>query len=376
VARGARGGDGRRFALRGCGLLGGEIVTAGRVTTIVLPGARAVGRTAWIGAAVVVALLLAGAVTPATGHGLDPALLELRATGDGRYDVTWRTSAARLPGSDVQPVLPARCRQVSGGQPEVTQEHVTLHWTIDCGGRGLAGETLEIRDLDTARINALVRISDGSGPALQEILHARRTGFVVPARPTRLGVVRAYVELGIEHILLGPDHLLFVFGLLLLLSELRMLVKVVTAFTVGHSITLSAAALGLTTLPSRPVEIAIALSILALAVELARDPRAGGLVRRRPWMVALGFGLLHGFGFAGALAETGLPAGDVPLALFAFNLGIELGQLAFVTSLVVVGSLALRLRPSVLTALRQPAVYALGILAAFWCFERAAPWLG
>lgn len=335
---------------------------------------RAGRRSAWallLGLAVV--LSLSGS---AYGHGLDPALLDLRATGAGRYDVTWRTAAARLPGSDVQPILPTRCRQVGNATSEVTPEGVTLRWAVDCGGRGLAGETLEISDLDTARINALVRIEEGGGPALQEVLHARRTRFVVPARPTWLGVVRAYVELGIEHILMGPDHLLFVFGLLLLLSDLRMLVRVVTAFTVGHSITLSAAALGLATVPSRPVEVAIALSILALAVELARDPQAGGLMRRRPWLVALGFGLLHGFGFAGALAETGLPAGDVPLALFAFNLGIELGQLAFVASVVVGGTLALRVLPRATAALRRPAVYGLGILAAFWCIERAAPWLG
>jgi hypothetical protein len=165
-------------------------------------------------------------------------------------------------------------------------------------------------------------------------------------------------------------------SLLLLLSTLRTLAKVVTAFTVGHSITLSAAALGVAALPSRAVEVAIALSILALAVELARHASAGGPMRRWPWMVALGFGLLHGFGFAGALAETGLPAGDVPLALFAFNLGIEIGQLAFVSAVLVAGALAQRLLPGAIIALRRPAVYALGILAAFWCFERAAPWLG
>jgi hydrogenase/urease accessory protein HupE len=322
------------------------------------------------------ALILLAPVPEVLAHGLDPALLSLHATVPGVYDVTWRTAAARLPGTDVQPILPSRCRQIGGSVSEIGQDDVTLRWTVDCGAAGLAGETLAIRDLDAARINALVRIEEAGRPALQEVMHARRSSLVVPAQPSRLGVVRAYVELGIEHILMGPDHLLFVLGLLLLLSSPRMLVKVVTAFTVGHSITLSAAALGLATLPSRPVEVAIALSILALAVELARDARTGGPMRRWPWMVALGFGLLHGFGFAGALAETGLPAGDVPLALFAFNLGIEIGQLAFVVAVLVTGTLVHRRRPETIGVLRRPAVYVLGILAAFWCFERAAPWLG
>src|SRR5262249_38839149 len=140
-------------------------------------------------AGVSLVLLLLGAASSAHAHGLDPALLDLRAIGAGRYGVTWRTAAARLPGSDVQPVLPARCGQAGESRSEVTPEGVTLRWSVDCGGRGIAGETLAIRDLDTARINALVRIEEGRGPALQEVLHARRTHFVVPARPTRLGVV-------------------------------------------------------------------------------------------------------------------------------------------------------------------------------------------
>ena len=152
--------------------------------------------------------------------------------------------------------------------------------------------------------------------------------------------------------------------------------QTITAFTLGHSITLSAAALHLATVPSRPIEVLIAVSVLTLAVELSRDAGQDTLLRRFPWGMALCFGLLHGFAFAGALAEAGLPAGDIPLALVSFNAGIEIGQLAFVAAVLLAGALFTRLLPSAAVRSMRPAVYAMGILAAFWCFERMAVWLG
>jgi hydrogenase/urease accessory protein HupE len=325
-----------------------------------------------------VALLLAFA--PAVhAHGLDPASLTLHETAPGVFDVQWRESALRLPGTDVRPVLPARCRETSTPRAEDGGDHLTLRWTIDCGADGLAGETLRIEDLGAAKINALLSVSRLDGEALQTVLGPRRASFEVPAHASALDVVRGYATLGIEHILTGPDHLLFVFGLLLLVSASRLLVQTITAFTLGHSITLSVAALGLATVPSRPVEVLIALSVLALAVELARDPHTARgeptWLRRFPWMMALAFGLLHGFGFAGALAEAGLPAGQIPLALVSFNAGIELGQLAFVAAVLVLGSLARRAAPQLAPGSTRVAVYAMGILAAYWCFERMAVWL-
>jgi len=189
-------------------------------------------------------------------------------------------------------------------------------------------------------------------------------------------VLRGYGGLGIAHILSGPDHLLFVLGLLLLVGPRRQLVQTITAFTLGHSITLSIAALQLATVPSRPIEVLIALSVLLLAVELARGARDDTLLHRFPWVMALAFGLLHGFGFAGTLAEAGLPAGAIPLALLSFNLGIELGQLAFVGAALAAAVLLARVAPAFAAYGRQPVIYAMGILAAFWCFQRTALWLG
>ncbi len=324
---------------------------------------------------VALAALSLAQVAPVLGHGLDPAFLSLRDSGGGRFDVTWRTAAERLPGADVQPILPPRCRQVGGADTAEGLDQIALQWTVDCGPGGLSGETIAVRDLDAARINALLRIEESGRQTIQVVLNPRRTSFIIPEVASSFDVLRDYIALGIEHILTGLDHLLFVFGLLLLVPSGLMLLKTVTAFTLGHSITLSAAALDLAVVPSRPVELLIALSVLAIAVELTRGDSAATRIRRSPWLVAAGFGLLHGFGFAGALAETGLPAGDIPLALLSFNTGIEIGQLAFVAAALLVAAVARRLLPGA-AHLRTPAVYAMGILAAFWTFERAAVWFG
>jgi hydrogenase/urease accessory protein HupE len=317
-------------------------------------------------------------LTPAVGlaHGLDPASLTLRETQAGVFEVRWRASALRLPGANVQPVLPPRCRRIGRGDAVDEGDRVVLRWTVDCGPGGLEGEVIAVDDLAVAKITALLTVARRDGQELQAVLGPRSPSFTVPARPSRWDVVRGYVALGIEHILTGPDHLLFVFGLLLLVSASRLLVQTITAFTLGHSVTLSAAALRLANVPSRPVEVLIAASVLTLAAELARDVEHRTLLRRFPWAMAAAFGLLHGFGFAGALAEAGLPAGDIPLALVSFNAGIEMGQLAFVGAVLVAGTLAGRWLPAVARRSTRPAVYAMGILSAFWCFERIALWLG
>jgi len=329
--------------------------------------------TAAVMAACLIRLVTPG---PAHAHGLAPALLSLRETGPGRYEVTWQSSMLGLPGTNVQPVLPARCRDTSAAKAVDDADRLGLRWTIDCGPDGLAGAPIAVDDLAVAKIDALLRIEHRDGATIQSVLSARAPSFTVPAAPSPWDVVRGYGAFGVAHIVTGPDHLLFVFGLLLLVSASRLLMQTITAFTLGHSLTLSAAALNVATLPSRPIEVLIALSVLALAVELARDPTHGTLLRRVPWAMALLFGLLHGFGFAGALSEAGLPAGEIRLALLSFNVGIELGQLVFVGAVLLVGALLARWKPAATLHAVRPAVYAMGILSAFWCFERVAVWLG
>jgi hydrogenase/urease accessory protein HupE len=196
----------------------------------------------------------------------------------------------------------------------------------------------------------------------------------------KLYVAVSYLRLGVEHILFGFDHLLFVLAMVVLVREWRRVALTVTAFTVAHSITLAAATLGFVSVPGPPIEAAIALSIVLVAVEVVNTRRGmPSFTARWPWLAALCFGLLHGFGFAGALAEIGLPHQAIPIALLFFNLGVELGQLAFVAAVLSAGAtlrgvITPRLDPALAnrtsTRVDETTAYAIGTVAAFWLIER------
>jgi hydrogenase/urease accessory protein HupE len=225
-------------------------------------------------------------------------------------------------------------------------------------------------------LNVIIRTPTGREYRGKALVHPSQPWVEIAAARGSFAIAGTYFMHGIDHILFGYDHLLFVFALILIVPNLRMLVTTVTAFTVAHSITLALATLGFVHAYGPPVEACIALSILLLACEIARSGGGQpGLTARWPWLVAFSFGLLHGFGFAGALAEAGLPAGDIPLALVSFNAGIELGQLVFVGAVIVVGAALARWMPVLAARTTRPAVYAMGILAAFWFYERLALWL-
>lgn len=320
-------------------------------------------------AAAVVLSIGPGQVATARAHALDPVLLELVETGDGRVDVTWKAPNAGIPGVDLRPNLPAECSQVSDKTSEVEEDATITRWTVDCGGP-LLGRTIGITGLEST--DGLLRVALAGGAVHRRVLAADRPAVTLAGEPSRLDVLRDYAVLGAEHIAGGLDHLLFVFGLLLLAAGARQLIATVTAFTLGHSVTLALAVLEVVSVPQAPVEVVIAITIYILAVELARDVGpSGSLLRRRPWAMAFAFGLLHGLGFAGALREAGLPASDVPLALFSFNVGIEAGQLVFV-ALALAARAALR--PALASApawLRRVPVYAMGTVSAYWVLVRA-----
>jgi hypothetical protein len=308
----------------------------------------------------------------AAGHALDPVLLDVREQVGGVTEVLFRTSATRVSGAQVDPVLPAGCRVVRAPAAAEEGTAVSVRWAVDCGPGGWVGREVGVDGLARARTDALVRIALADGRVVQRVLRAGEPRLAVPARPRAVTVAADYGRLGIAHILGGLDHLLFVLGLVLLVGPRRQLVGTVTAFTLGHSVTLTLAVLGLANVPPRPAEVLIAASVLLLAVELARPAAAPGLLGRVPWMMALGFGLLHGLGFAGALREIGLPAGEVPLALASFNAGVEAGQIAFVAVMLGAGWLGARLAgPPPRWGMLVP-VYAMGTLAACWCLERLA----
>lgn len=320
-----------------------------------------------------VGVLLALLPGLSSAHALAPSLLDLRVGADGEASARFKTPSMRPTGTEIAPVLPEACRV--RGQPEIAEEGTgtVFRYTLSCRADALIGQSIGLRGLEDSRTNGLVRVELPGGHVSQRVVDAEAPLLEISPAPTAWQTAREYAALGLEHILGGIDHLLFVAGLLLLVRGPRMLVETITAFTLGHSVTLSAAALGLARVPERPVEVAIAGSIVWLATEIARErerPERSGW--RRPRSLAGGFGLLHGFGFAGALAEVGLPSGDIPLALAGFNVGIELGQLAFVAVLIAVVAAGHRVRVAAPVWGTTAAAYAIGSLASYWMFERLA----
>ena len=342
----------------------------------------------WSKGVPLLALLFAmspGIAGKAEAHALSPSLLELKEAAGGRVELMFKTPSRVPVGSaDLRPELPPSCRPLEPASVTEDGPATIVRWAVDCGETGLTGAQIGIAGLAERSSDALVRVHLADGRLIRDVLSGRRPSLVVPEEEKTTHVGIRYLVMGAVHILLGLDHLLFVLGLLLLVRGGRALIATITAFTLGHSVTLALAALGWLVLPPAPVEVAIALSILILAVELARNqgqdqyrqsspPRTFGLTWA-PWKLAVGFGLLHGLGFAGALVDVGLPRGEIPLALLSFNLGIEAGQLLFVGAVLALawGSRPLAARlPS--WSLQVPA-YVLGTLAAFWIFERSA-WL-
>jgi hydrogenase/urease accessory protein HupE len=315
-------------------------------------------------------LLTAGS---AAAHRLAPSLLELRESAPGgALEVLWKTPLQRPAGVELAPVLPEDCAVEGAPRPGAEGTAATLRFRLVCEG-GPVGRRFGVEGLGASRTEALVRVALADGRSFQTVLRGDDPPFLVPERQRPLQVLLAYLGLGFRHILEGLDHLLFVLGLVLLVNGVRRLVWTITAFTVGHSITLSLAALGFVGLPQGPVEVAIAFSILVVAVEIAgRDPERPTLLARLPWLMAGGFGLLHGLGFAGALREIGLPQEEIPLALFSFNVGIELGQLVFVLAVLGFASLARSPFSRAPVWLTRVPAYAIGSLAAYWCIERTA----
>jgi hypothetical protein len=306
-------------------------------------------------------------------HPLAPSLLDLQLAEDGVAQVRFKRPAVQPRGSRVEPALPAHCGQVGEGTTQPEGTGVVTNWQVDCGDEGLVGHEVGFSGFAQSGTNGLVKVTLPDGTQQQAVLHAGQPALAVTGAPGAWQAARDYLVLGFEHILGGFDHLLFVAGLLLLVPGLRQLVATVTAFTLGHSITLSMAALGFVEAPSGPIEFAIAASIVYLATEIAAS-RGGATLPlwRPPYALAASFGLLHGFGFAGALAEVGLPAQDIPVALASFNVGIELGQLAFVGVLVAVFVAARKLALQPPTWARTAAAYGIGSLASMWMFERLA----
>jgi hydrogenase/urease accessory protein HupE len=315
------------------------------------------------------------AAETASAHRLSPGYFGLRETAPDVFAAEWKVSISGGLSDVLEPQLPEGC-SVDGNVRRFTVEDARLmHALLDCES-GLAGKTFIVTGLEATQTDVLLRVDFLDGRSFTHRLVPDAPAVDIPEQAGAFDVILTYLVLGIEHILLGIDHLLFVLALLLLVNGWRALILTITSFTIAHSITLAAASLGYVHVPSAPVEAVIALSILFLATELARRWQGSlsaahtDLAARAPWLVALSFGLLHGFGFAGALSEIGLPENAIPLSLLFFNIGVEVGQLIFVACILALGSLARSIKVQGPNWLPQLTAYAIGSVAAFWLFER------
>lgn len=320
------------------------------------------------------ALLLLGWLTwslPSVADEFKPALLEITETEAGWYSVTWKVPTRKGRPLAITPKLPAGLERMGPPSTRVVQgdaiEQSMWRGTSD----SLVGGIIEIEGLSALPMDVIVQIDLADGSEHSAILRPASPSFVVPERATKWTVAASYWKIGTIHILEGYDHLLFVLALMLIIPSFMMLLKTITAFTLAHSVSLALATLGVVNMPGPPTEAVIALSILFMAVEIMHKHQGRiTLTERKPWVIALAFGLVHGLGFAGALAEVGLPQQDIPLALLMFNVGVETGQILFVCFVLLVIAVIKRL------PIRWPQQswrlmpYAIGGIAAFWTVER------
>ena len=304
---------------------------------------------------------------PALADELRPSSIELTQQEPGRWHLGWKQNLGQTTPFDLRlPIIPDTCSLL--GPPVERRGALALLGSAELHCKGsLAGGEIGWDALIGE--DALVRVIPLDGAMQVFRLTPDTPAARIEADPGTWQVFGSYFAIGVVHILEGWDHLLFVIALVLLVVRGWPVVKAATAFTIAHSLTLGAVTFGYFGLPGRPVESAIALSIVFLAVELAKGQR-DSLTRRLPWAVAFAFGLLHGFGFAGALREIGLPQGEVPTALFAFNLGVEAGQLLVIALVLATRWLVQRLIPQAEPSLLRIVTYSIGIIASFWLIER------
>jgi hypothetical protein len=302
-----------------------------------------------------------------------PALLEITETEPGRYAVLWKVPLQNGRVLDMAPVFPQGMKQRGPASARTVQGSRLEQSTWVSETDSFVGSTIEIAGLSVLPIDVIVQIDTADGSEHSAILRPATPSYVVPDRATKWTVAASYWKIGTIHILEGYDHLLFVLALLLIIPNLWMLFKTITAFTLAHSVSLALATLGIVNMPGAPTEAVISLSILFLAVEIvhARQGRKT-FTEQYPWVVALAFGLVHGLGFAGALAEVGLPQNEIPLALLMFNVGVETGQILFVCGVLLVMAVLKRIPVGMPAGSWRLVPYFIGCTAAFWTVQRVS----
>lgn len=310
--------------------------------------------------------------TPARAHEMRPAFLDMHEMEQDAFAVLWKVPAMGERRLALYLRLPENCKTQAEPVRTIENNAYLERSFVTCAG-SLKGKEIVIDGLRGTLTDVLARIAYRNGTTEVARLTPEQPSMTVTGAQTVWQVASTYFHLGVQHILTGYDHLLFVLALILLIHDRWMLIKTISAFTVAHTITLGGATLGYFSLPQKPVEAAIALSIAFVASELLKiKPGERRLAEAHPWIVAFSFGLLHGFGFAGALKEVGLPQSDVPVALLTFNLGVEAGQLMFVATVLVLWRVLTSLVRVPLGLARTATVYAVGTIATLWLIERLA----
>jgi hypothetical protein len=327
--------------------------------------------------AVLLLLTGLGAAADLQAHEIRPALLNITEQKPGWFEVTWKVPMRGGSVLAVKPVFPARMVPYGPPSSHTVPGAIIEYATYQIEGGSLAGETITIDGLTALQIDVMVRIKFADGSTHSAILRPATPSFKVPSPETKAKIAWIYLRMGVEHILQGIDHLLFVLGLLLIVGSRYILFKTITAFTIAHSITLGIATLGYASAPVAPLNAAIALSILFLGPEIVRVWRGQtSFTIRHPWVVAFAFGLLHGFGFASGLTTIGLARAEIPMALLLFNVGVEIGQVFFVLIIVLLE------RSFHILEIRWPRwveampAYTVGSLGAFWTIQRVAIMVG
>ena len=307
-------------------------------------------------------------------HEIRPAFLQIMQTSETTYEVFWKVPSMGNAVPKIHPIFSSYFTVEELNRPNQIPGSVIYSYKIS-SDKPLQGSVLSIEGLNKTLIDALVTVTYLNGEKVTLMLQPDKDASIIPGETSTYDVIKTYSKLGIEHIILGIDHLLFVLALIIITKGKWKIIKTITAFTIAHSITLSLAVLGIVNFPVPPVEAVIALSIVFLAVEIVKNQNGQEtLTSRKPWLVAFTFGLLHGFGFAGALANIGLPQQDIPFALAFFNVGVEIGQVAFI--IVVLGIIKmLSYKKDWPVFVQKTPAYVIGSLASFWLVERVLGFL-
>jgi|APTNR8051073442_1049403.scaffolds.fasta_scaffold05033_6 hydrogenase/urease accessory protein HupE len=307
---------------------------------------------------------------PARADEMRPAYIEFTQTNTTNWQLFWKVPLNSGLTPQSEPLLPDGCTVIGEPQREIFNMALLAKSQVSCT-KSVLGASIGVKNFDPLQTDVFVRVAP-IGSAIQSFrLSQEKPIAQIKAKASRWQVAQSYLITGIQHIITGYDHLLFVCALVLLLLKPWPIAKAATAFTIAHSVTLIGSTLGLIGLPQRPVEALIALSIIFMAVEIVKkDPAKTRLSEQFPWVIAFIFGLIHGFGFAGALREIGLPEGEVPMALLTFNLGVEVGQLIIVFGVLLFLSALKKMSAKVFIPVEKIASYLIGIIASYWFIER------